>query len=121
MASTPAGAAQLALKYGAPIVVTMTKRIVPGRYRSIFREVEINPDDTVVTLTQRYTRVLEEIIRENPEQYFWMHKRWKTRPPGEKNGSAGRCPPGMKKGGLMLVGITGCPGSGKSVSGEGCR
>ena len=80
-ASTPRGAAKLALKYGAPVIVTMTARMSPGRYRMILREVDVVPDDTVESLTKRYTRVMEEIIRQFPEQYFWMHRRWKTRPP----------------------------------------
>ena len=33
--------------------------------------------------TARFTAVLESIIRQYPEQWLWMHRRWKTRPPGE--------------------------------------
>jgi KDO2-lipid IV(A) lauroyltransferase len=33
--------------------------------------------------TQRFANVLEEIIRRYPEQWVWVHARWKTRPPGE--------------------------------------
>jgi KDO2-lipid IV(A) lauroyltransferase len=33
--------------------------------------------------TQRFTRVIEEYVRAHPEQWLWVHKRWKTRPPGE--------------------------------------
>lgn len=82
-ASTPQGSAQLALKYGTPVIVLMTVRTSPGHYRSIPGEVEVMPDDTVESLTQRYTLVMEEIIRQFPEQYFWMHRRWKTRPSTE--------------------------------------
>ena len=32
-----------------------------------------------------YTRTIEDWVRRYPEQWFWMHKRWKTRPPDEKN------------------------------------
>lgn len=77
-ASTVQGAAQLALKYNAPIVVTMTARTGPFRFKAIFREVDVLPDDTITTLTQRYTKIMEDIIRRYPEQYFWMHRRWKT-------------------------------------------
>ena len=82
-ASTPQGASQLALKYAAPVVVIMTVRTGPGRYWTILKEVDVMPDDTVESLTQRYTLVMEDIIRQFPEQYFWMHRRWKTRPPTE--------------------------------------
>ena len=33
--------------------------------------------------TARFTTVLEGVIREYPAQWLWMHRRWKTRPPGE--------------------------------------
>ena len=78
MASTPRGAAQLALKYKTPVVMTMIVRKGPGCHKSIFEEVEVRADDTIETLTQRYTTMMEKIIRQYPGQYFWMHKRWKT-------------------------------------------
>jgi Kdo2-lipid IVA lauroyltransferase/acyltransferase len=33
--------------------------------------------------TQALQRHLEQVIRENPDQWLWVHRRWKTRPPGE--------------------------------------
>ncbi|MBT4484163.1 MAG: lysophospholipid acyltransferase family protein [Candidatus Latescibacteria bacterium] len=95
MASTPRGAAQLALKYETPMIVSMTKRTCPGRYKSIFKEVEIRDTDTVETLTQRFTTIMEDIIRQNPEQYFWMHRRWKTCPPSNTFDSAESVSPGI--------------------------
>jgi len=77
-ASTPRGAAQLSLKYKTPIVVTMIVRTDNGKYKSIFKEITVNENDTIEIVTQRYTTVMEDIIRQFPEQYFWMHRRWKT-------------------------------------------
>lgn len=79
-ASTTRGAAELALRYGAPLVACMTVRLSQGKYKTLVREVEVRSDDTVESLTARYTKVMEDIIRVYPEQYFWMHRRWKTRP-----------------------------------------
>lgn len=38
----------------------------------------------IVTNTARFTRVIEEYVRKFPDQWLWVHKRWKTRPPGEE-------------------------------------
>ena len=40
-------------------------------------------EEEVVRLTRRCNEELEKVIREDPTQWFWIHRRWKTRPPGE--------------------------------------
>jgi Kdo2-lipid IVA lauroyltransferase/acyltransferase len=40
------------------------------------------PED-VHNLTAKLTKIVESYIRRYPEQWLWIHKRWKTRPPGE--------------------------------------
>jgi Kdo2-lipid IVA lauroyltransferase/acyltransferase len=40
-------------------------------------------DDVVYNLTAEFTRLLEEVVREAPDQYLWLHRRWKTRPERE--------------------------------------
>jgi KDO2-lipid IV(A) lauroyltransferase len=34
--------------------------------------------------TQRFSRVIEDFVRAHPDQWLWVHKRWKTRPSGER-------------------------------------
>jgi KDO2-lipid IV(A) lauroyltransferase len=43
-----------------------------------------NEESDVVENTARFTRVIEDFIRAHPDQWLWVHKRWKTRPSGEK-------------------------------------
>jgi KDO2-lipid IV(A) lauroyltransferase len=88
-ACTTTGIARVALHTGAAVV--------PGyaywdetiqKYRLRFEPpVElIRTGDTerdVSENTQRFAKVIEEIIRKHPDQWVWIHKRWKTRPKGE--------------------------------------
>ena len=59
-----------------------------GRYvLTFFPPVEIartgSMQDDIRENTQRFAKSLEGLIRRHPEQWLWIHKRWKTRPPGE--------------------------------------
>jgi KDO2-lipid IV(A) lauroyltransferase len=76
------GPAVLALKLKAPIFMMIPVR--QKDYTYIVDAVEINfdnlPDneeDQIKEISQRHTKYLEDIIRKNPEQWLWMHKRWK--------------------------------------------
>jgi KDO2-lipid IV(A) lauroyltransferase len=76
------GPAALALKTGAPIIYGIPVRDKNYKYRTELVEISQNdlPDDEegkIKELSQRHTSYLEKIIRENPEQWLWMHKRWK--------------------------------------------
>jgi len=42
-----------------------------------------NEQEDVRRLTQHYTRIVEDYVRRYPDQWLWIHRRWKTRPPGE--------------------------------------
>lgn len=84
-ASTPVGAAILALKTGAAVVPTYIYLADDGlQHMYVLPEIPIiatgNEEQDVVTNTQNYTRFIEEQIRKNPSQWVWMHERWKTRP-----------------------------------------
>ena len=89
LAATQPGPAQLALKYKAPMVVAAALRTGPGKFKILHLEVEILDDDTVESLTQRHVKILEGFIRQYPEQYFWLHRRWKRRPPEELSEKTG--------------------------------
>jgi KDO2-lipid IV(A) lauroyltransferase len=43
-----------------------------------------NEESDVRENTARFTRVIEDYVRAHPEQWLWVHKRWKTRPAGEE-------------------------------------
>lgn len=43
------------------------------------------PGDDIILATQRMNSFIEERVQETPSQYFWTHKRFKTRPPGSSN------------------------------------
>jgi KDO2-lipid IV(A) lauroyltransferase len=88
-ASTARGPAVFALRTGCPIFQGVNRRLpgYPTRYRLEIVPVDFAPtgdtEEDVHRLTQRHAAFLEKEIREGPEQYFWQHRRWKTRPPGE--------------------------------------
>jgi KDO2-lipid IV(A) lauroyltransferase len=89
-ASTHKAIALMALQYRAPVVVGYARRIGPGfRYEVGCAEL-IDPDeltgtsDDVRLLTQRFTSALEQVIRRDPEQYLWLHRRWKHQPKVKK-------------------------------------
>jgi len=83
-ASTPRAAADLALRTGAAVVVGFCQRKEDGRYRLSMKEIsplqtgDSNKD--VAALTQVLTAEIEGAIRRTPEQWVWMHPRWKTQP-----------------------------------------
>jgi KDO2-lipid IV(A) lauroyltransferase len=88
-ACTTAGLARFALRTDAAVV--------PGfihwdnairKYRLCFEpQVELSrtgdDDADIRESTQRFTRVIENYVRRYPDQWLWVHRRWKTRPPGE--------------------------------------
>jgi KDO2-lipid IV(A) lauroyltransferase len=84
-ACTNKGMALLARSTGAPVVPFYNWRAGDGKFDLYFgAEVPLvkTADKTqdVWENTQNYTRVLEDIIRQNPAQWFWLHQRWKTKP-----------------------------------------
>jgi KDO2-lipid IV(A) lauroyltransferase len=79
-ASTSKGLALLALRTGAPVVPLFLRREAGGRHcMEVGAPVPPPPDADVVAYTARFNQVLEAAIRRAPEQWLWMHARWRTR------------------------------------------
>ena len=83
-AHTPTAAASLALRTGAVILVGRTWR-ENGTHHFDFQRIDApaagNHDARVLELTARLNAWLEAAIREHPEQWVWLHDRWKRQPP----------------------------------------
>lgn len=84
-ARTPVGPVILALKLDVPIVPMAVIQTKEGNYKIYVRE-EIKPlagkmkEENIYYLTQKCTKFLEQVIREYPDQWVWMHKRWLRTP-----------------------------------------
>lgn len=98
-ASTHKAVALMALEFDAPLVVIGVPRVPPPAntpgggsllYYAVVTEEVIDPrdyagrPDAVRAITERYTGALERLIRRHPEQYFWLHRRWKSQPAARK-------------------------------------
>jgi KDO2-lipid IV(A) lauroyltransferase len=85
LASTPRGPAVFHLRTGAPLIFAHCVRLPRERYRIRFSRTDTAAFDDADKLTAHMTAKLEAAIRETPEQWFWMHRRWKTRPPASSS------------------------------------
>jgi KDO2-lipid IV(A) lauroyltransferase len=80
-ALTPIGPATLAIRAGAVAVAAFIERRPDGTQLIRFQEpIETHRDDDPIELTARLTRAIENQIRRVPEQWVWMHDRWRDRP-----------------------------------------
>ncbi len=80
-ASIPKGAAYFYYKTKCPIVVGFCILKKDFSYEFKLRNIEIegtfdNTEDLFFSIHQKYSLLLEEEIKKNPEQYFWFHKKW---------------------------------------------
>ena len=88
-ASTPMGPAVFSNKFHSPVLPAFILRRPDGRHRVVIGEV-LRYEDTGDTdrdlyeFTRKMTKILEQVIRENPTQWIWFQKRWNTAPDQQK-------------------------------------
>jgi KDO2-lipid IV(A) lauroyltransferase len=87
-ASTHKAVAILAIEYNVPMLVVGTP-FYDGKYHVSPMQL-IDPakfgstPDAIKAITQQFTSDLEHLVRRHPEQYFWLHRRWKHQPAERK-------------------------------------
>ena len=88
-ASTPLGPAVFARRFNAPVLPAFILRKENGRHIVKIGEI-MHFEDTgdtdadLLRFTEKMTKILEEVIRENPTQWLWFQKRWNTPPEMQK-------------------------------------
>ena len=97
-ASTVTSVARLSIYIGAPVVFVYARRIKGlNRFRIVFKDVIVprkgaEESAEVLRITQRFTKDLEDIVRQWPGEWLWLHRRWKTYP----GKYPGKTPAGLK-------------------------
>ena len=90
LACTASGVARIAAKTGASVVpgFLLWEKTEKQYVLHFGNEIEVirtgDPEQDVVANTASFTAAIERYIRQYPEQWLWLHRRWKTRPPGEE-------------------------------------
>ena len=93
-ASTFKSIAVLAVTRNMPVLVAYSRRVGDRFFfeiaitRTILPEEWADKDDPLTWITAEYTKAIEQFVREDPTQYWWVHRRWKTRPREEMAASA---------------------------------
>lgn len=83
-AFTPRAAGDLAARLGAPMLFACAHRVARDMHRISLRRVEVertgDREVDSVALTAAATRAIEDEVRSHPEEWVWMHPRWRTQP-----------------------------------------
>ncbi|HAR46629.1 MAG: hypothetical protein A2X56_03105 [Nitrospirae bacterium GWC2_57_13] len=82
---TPTAAASIALKFGAAVLFGYIRRDQDGHHVVTIEGPLVltrtgNEEQDIVTNTAQFTRKIEEAVRRYPEQWVWMHRRWRRQP-----------------------------------------
>ncbi len=84
LAHTPITASKIAIENDLPVLVGWIHRQDDGSFKTKVRRIEVPStgdfDADVWELTRRLNQTLEEAIRQAPEQWVWLHRRWRRRP-----------------------------------------
>jgi KDO2-lipid IV(A) lauroyltransferase len=89
-ASTYKSIGLLAITYNLPIAVGCTRRVGDEFFfeyvlsRIIFPREWADQEDPLTWVSAAYTKAIEDFVRDDPTQYWWVHRRWKTRPKEER-------------------------------------
>ena len=81
LSSTPRGPAVFHLRTSAPLIFMSSYRLPNEKYRFKLENVNISPEAGQQEIMALLNSKLDQAVRVAPEQWFWMHKRWKTPPP----------------------------------------
>jgi KDO2-lipid IV(A) lauroyltransferase len=82
-----------AVETGAPIVLSAIVNTAYEKYKVIERECvvsdildckNLSKEEKILAVTEKVSKEYQEIIKNNPSEWFWMHRRWKTSPEGIK-------------------------------------
>lgn len=91
IAATTKALGMAALRTEAPIFVASMQYIGHDRYRinarefdfsNLYRDSSIPYEDKILKITSEVSNAYQEMIKNDPAAWFWMHRRWKTTPPG---------------------------------------
>jgi len=79
--SVPKGAGAFHLKTNTPILVGFCILTKDFTYHLSFEELDVeklsdNSNEAIVEINRRYSKLLEETVKEYPKQYFWFHRKW---------------------------------------------
>lgn len=90
IASTVRSVAWIARETGAPVITGYSQQLGPGKFRMAMTEQipwqpDPDPDQELVVNTQNYVNAVQKYIFDMPEEWFWLHRRWKVQPDGTPN------------------------------------